>query len=81
MVVKNGGQRLLEIYGKYGYRQINEEVDDGITYVVMEKIVTRANQEFLTKTSSKTRTKTSTRTSTRTPKTKVYKTQTRRTKK
>jgi hypothetical protein len=72
MVVKNGGQRLLEIYGKYGYRQINEEVDDGVTYVVMEKTVTKANQEFLTK--SKTRTKTSTRT-------KVYKTQTRRTKK
>jgi hypothetical protein len=74
MVVKNGGQRLLEIYGKYGYRQINEEVDDGVTYVVMEKTVTRANQEFLTKT------KTRTKTSTRTPKTKVYKTQTRRTK-
>jgi hypothetical protein len=75
MVVKNGGQRLLEIYGKYGYRQINEEVDDGVTYVVMEKTVTRANQEYLTKS------KTMTKTSTRTPKTKVYKTQTRRTKK
>jgi len=37
MVVKNGGQRLLEIYDKYGYKQINEEIDDGVTYVVMEK--------------------------------------------
>jgi hypothetical protein len=84
MVVKNGGQRLLEIYDKYGYRQINEEVDDGVTYVVMEKTVTRANKEYLTKmsskTSSKTRTKTLSKTKTST-KTKVSNTQTRRTKK
>lgn len=54
MVVKNGGQRLLEIYDKYGYRQINEEVDDGVTYVVMEKTI-RQNQEYLIhKTESKT---------------------------
>jgi hypothetical protein len=74
MVVKNGGQRLLEIYDKYGYRQINEEVDDGVTYVVMEKTI-RMNQEYLTKTKTyKSRTNTSS-------KTKVSKTQTRRTKK
>lgn len=70
MVVKNGGQRLLEIYDKYGYRQINEEVDDGVTYVVMEKTIRRNGEYSLNKTSSRPNThKSRTKSLSKTPKT------------
>ena len=70
MVVKNGGQRLLEIYGNYGYAQINEEVDDGVTYVVMEKTIRRNGEYSLNKTSSRPNThKSRTKSLSKTPKT------------
>jgi len=56
MVVKNGGQRLLEVYGNYGFTQTHEEDDDGITYVVMEKTI-RRNPEYMTHKTIKSKTK------------------------
>ena len=42
MVVKNGGDRLLQIYGNYGYVPTHEEVDEGTVYVVMEKTISKS---------------------------------------